>query len=158
MDGPVVSEGRGAPLETLDAWVRTWTARADETEVDRDAVLAVWRDALEAPAWEGEPAWFHGDLHEGNLIVRERRLRAVIDWGTAGRGDPATDLNAVWGYLPVAVADLYRETVGLDEAAYRRGRGFALAPAISGLTYYRDTAPHFSAAGLATVRALVASL
>ena len=158
MDGPVVPEGRGAPLWTLDAWVRTWTARADESEVDRDAVLAVWRDALEAPEWAGEPTWFHGDLHEGNLLVRDQRLSAVIDWGTAGRGDPATDLNAMWGYLPLTVAALYRETVGLDEAAYRRARGFALAPAISGWTYYRETAPHLSAAGLATVRALVASL
>ncbi len=158
MDGPVAAEGRGAPLAALDAWVRTWTARADTTEVDPDAVLAVWGDALEAPAWDGEPAWFHGDLHEGNLLVRDGRLRAVIDWGTAGRGDPAVELNAMWGSLPAPVTQLYRDTVGLDEAAYRRGRGFALAPAISGWTYYRDTAPHFSALGLATVKALVASL
>ena len=158
MDAPVAAEGRGAALATLDEWVREWTARADPTEVDRAAVLAVWRDALDAPAWAGEPRWFHGDLHEGNLLVRDGRLRAVIDWGTAGRGDPAVELNAMWGYLPSRVAGLYRETVGLDEAAYRRARGFALAPAISGWTYYRSTAPHLSALGLATVKSLVASL
>lgn len=158
MDAPVRTEGRGGPLAALDEWVRTWTARADTTEVDPDAVLAVWADALEAPAWEGEPCWFHGDLHEGNLLVRDGRLAAVIDWGTAGRGDPAVELNAMWGYVPRSVAGLYRETVGLDEAAYRRARGFALAPAISGWTYYRETAPHMSASGLATVRALIASL
>jgi hypothetical protein len=66
--------------------------------------------------------------------------------------------NAMWGYLPASVAGLYRDTVGLDEAAYRRARGYALAPAISGWTYYRDTAPHLSALGLATVKALIASL
>ena len=158
MQAPVKSEGRGAPLASLDVWVRTWTARADAGVVDPDAVLAVWRDALDAPAWDGDPVWFHGDLHEGNLLVRDGRLNAVIDWGAAGRGDPAVELNAMWGYLPAAVAALYRETVGLDEAAYRRARGFALAPAISGMTYYRDSAPHLAAFGLATVRALVASL
>ncbi len=121
-------------------------------------MLAVWADALEAPGWDGEPAWFHGDLHEGNLVVHEGRLAAVIDWGAVGRGDPAVELNAMWGYLPTTVADLYRDTVGLDEAAYRRGRGHALAPAISGWTYYRDTAPHLSAQSLATVKALIASL
>ena len=62
------------------------------------------------------------------------------------------------GYLPAPVADLYQATVVLDEAAYRRARGFALAPAISGLTYYRDTAPHLAALGLETVRSLIASL
>lgn len=158
MSGPVKSQGRGAPLASLDEWVRTWTARADTSEVDPQAVLAVWRDALDAPAWDGEAAWFHGDLHEGNLLVRDGRLSAVIDWGAAGRGDPAVELNAMWGYLPASVAELYRRTVDLDEAAYRRARGFALAPAISGWTYYRDTAPHLSALGLVKVKALIASL
>ncbi len=158
MDAPVKSEGRGAPLSSLDDWVRTWTTRADSTEVDPAAVLAVWRDALEAPAWDGEPVWFHGDLHEGNLLVRDGRLSAVIDWGAAGRGDPAIELNAMWGYLPASAAQLYRTTVGLDEAAYRRARGFALAPAISGWTYYKGTAPRLSALGLATVKSLIASL
>lgn len=158
LDGPVTTEGRGGPLAAMDEWVRRWTARADPTEVSRDAVLAVWDDALAAPTYDGEPRWFHGDLHEGNLLVRDGALAAVIDWGCAGRGDPAIELNAMWGSLSPSVAGLYRETVGLDEAAYRRARGFALAPAISGWTYYRDTAPHMSQLGLRTVRQLIASM
>lgn len=158
MDAPTKTEGRGGPLASLDEWVRTWTARADRDEVDPQAVLAVWRDALDAPAWDGEPSWFHGDLHDGNVLVRDGRLAAVIDWGTTGRGDPAVELNAMWGYLPASVGELYRAAVGLDEAAYRRGRGFALAPAISGWTYYRDTAPRLAANNLATVKALIASM
>ncbi|CAM3523596.1 aminoglycoside phosphotransferase family protein [Nocardioides zeicaulis] len=158
MDAPVVDQGRGAPLESMDDWVRQWAARADPAEVSHEAVLAVWEDALAAPAWDGGPCWFHGDLHQGNLLVRDGRLAAVIDWGCAGRGDPAIELNAMWGDLPRSVADLYRTSVGLDEAAYRRGRGFALAPSISGFTYYRDTSPRMSQLGLRTVRQLVASL
>lgn len=158
MDGPVATDGRGAPLASMDEWVRRWTARADPAEVSHDAVLAVWEDALAAPAYDGEPRWFHGDLHEGNLLVRDGRLAAVIDWGCAGRGDPAIELNAMWGDLPRAAAEPYREATGLDEAAYRRGRGFALAPAISGFTYYRETSPRMSGLGLRTVRQLVASL
>ncbi|KRF20898.1 hypothetical protein ASG90_00250 [Nocardioides sp. Soil797] len=138
--------------------MRTWTARVDPAEVDPSAVLAVWEDALEAPVWEGEPAWFHGDLHDGNLLVRDGRLAAVIDWGAAGRGDPAVELNAMWGYLPFTVAETYRTAVGLDEGAYRRGRGFALAPSISATTYYRATDPKTAIESLATVRQLVASL
>ena len=158
MGGPAKTEGRGAPLPSLDGWVREWTAKADESEVSRDAVLAVWADALDAPAYDDEPRWFHGDLHDGNLLVRDRRLAAVIDWGAAGRGDPAIELNAMWGYVPASVADLYRDAVGLDEAAYRRARGFALAPAISASTYYRETAPEIAVSALGTVRRLIASL
>ncbi len=64
----------------------------------------------------------------------------------------------MWGDLPRAAAEPYREATGLDEAAYRRGRGFALAPAISGFTYYRETSPRMSGLGLRTVRQLVTSL
>lgn len=158
MGAPVKTQGRGAPLPALDEWVRTWTARADTSQIDPSAVLAVWEDALSAPAWEGEPAWFHADLHDGNLLVRDGLLAAVIDWGTAGRGDPAVELNAMWGYVPTEGAALYREAVGLDEAAYRRGRGFALAPSISAFTYYRDTDPTTSRESLETVRQLIDSL
>ena len=158
MGGPVKTEGRGAPLPSLDPWVQEWTARADPAEVSRDAVLAVWADALAAPAYDGEARWFHGDLHEGNLLVRDGRLAAVIDWGAAGRGDPAIELNAMWGYLPEPVADLYRTEVGLDEAAYRRARGFALAPSISASTYYRETAPWIAEGSLVTVTRLLASM
>ena len=158
MDGPVTTEGRGAPLSALDAWVREWTARADPALVSRDAVMAVWEDALAAPAYDGEPRWFHADLHEGNLLVRDGALAAVIDWGAAGRGDPAIELNAMWGYVPESVADLYRAEAGLDEAAYRRARGFALAPSISALTYYRTTAPWIADGSLVTVNRLIASL
>ncbi|USQ79268.1 aminoglycoside phosphotransferase family protein [Ornithinimicrobium faecis] len=158
MDGPVSTSGRGAPVAAVEAWVREWTDRADSALVSRDAVLAVLEDALAAPPYEGEPVWFHGDLHEGNLLVRDGHLAAVIDWGTAGRGDPAIELNAMWGYLPEQVSDLYREALGLDEAAYRRARGFALAPAISGMTYYRDTAPQLAGPNLRTVQRLTASL
>lgn len=158
MDGPVTTEGRGGPLTALDDWVREWTGRADPAGISRDAVLAVWADALDAPAYDGEPRWFHGDLHEGNLLVRDGRLAAVIDWGCAGRGDPAIELNAMWGYVPTSAAQVYRDAVGLDEAAYRRARGYALAPAISGWTYYRDTAPEISRGALETVERLIASL
>lgn len=158
LDGPVSTTGRGAPVAAIADEIREWTARADESLVSRSAVLAVLQDALDAPPHDGPPVWFHGDLHEGNLLVRDGRLAAVIDWGTAGRGDPAIELNAMWGYLPEQVSSLYREAVGLDEAAYRRARGYALAPAINGMTYYRDTAPHLARSNLRTVQRLVDSL
>lgn len=158
LDGPVRTSGRGAPVAAVETAVREWTARADPSLISRDAALAVLEDALAAPPYEGEPVWFHGDLHEGNLLVRDGRLVAVIDWGTAGRGDPAIELNAMWGYLPEAVSDLYRQEVGLGEDAYRRARGFALAPAINGMTYYRDTASHLAQLNLRTVQRLIASL
>lgn len=38
------------------------------------------------------PALLHGDYWPGNLLWREGRLAAVIDWEDAARGDPLMDL------------------------------------------------------------------
>ena len=56
---------------------------------------AVWEDAL-AAAWTRSPVWFHGDVADGNLLVRDGRLAAVIDFGTSGVGDPACDPVIAW--------------------------------------------------------------
>jgi len=53
--------------------------------LDAPAALAVWESAQATPAWNGAPTWFHGDLTDGNLLVHDGRLCAVLDWGTFGR-------------------------------------------------------------------------
>ena len=58
--------------------------------IPREAVLEIWTDAV-AAEWHGEPVWFHGDVAEGNLLLSDGRLAAVIDFGTCGVGDPACD-------------------------------------------------------------------
>jgi aminoglycoside phosphotransferase (APT) family kinase protein len=53
--------------------------------IDADAATAAWERALQAPAWSGLPVWIHGGLLRPNLLVRDGRLRAVIDFGAVGR-------------------------------------------------------------------------
>lgn len=59
-------------------------------EVDSHAALELW-DAARATRWQGRPGWVHGDVAVGNLLVREGRLSAVIDFGSRGSATrPAT--------------------------------------------------------------------
>ena len=44
--------------------------------------------------------WVHGDLHPGNLLVRNGTLAGVLDFGSLGVGDPAVDLMAAWTVGP----------------------------------------------------------
>lgn len=46
-----------------------------------------------APATEAAAVLVHGDFRNGNLIVGEEGLRAVLDWELAHIGDPMEDLG-----------------------------------------------------------------
>jgi aminoglycoside phosphotransferase (APT) family kinase protein len=58
----------------------------------------IWKTALDA-RWDGVESWFHGDVAEGNLLLNDGQLAAVIDFGTCGVGDPAGDLAIAWTLL-----------------------------------------------------------
>ena len=88
---------RGGPLEIYAGE----TLRAVDTlggAVPRVAALAVWEAAM-ATTWRADPVWVHGDVAAGNLLVRDGRLAAVIDFGSSGVGDPACDTVIAWTLL-----------------------------------------------------------
>jgi aminoglycoside phosphotransferase (APT) family kinase protein len=119
---------RGGPLATYEAE----TLQAVETlggEIPRDAVLRTWEDAM-STTWERAPVWVHGDVSSGNLLVRDGRLAAVLDFGSSGVGDPACDVVIAWTFLDDAGRDAFRAALGLDAATWSRGRGWALWKAL----------------------------
>jgi aminoglycoside phosphotransferase (APT) family kinase protein len=134
---------RGLPLLTQDDAAR---AALDELEgeIDVAAATAAWETALDTPDWPGPPTWVHGDLLPGNLLVREQRLTGVLDFGLVGVGDPACDLIAAWGVLPSRARGMLREELGVDDATWARGRGWALSLGLIALPYYKDTNPGFA--------------
>ncbi|MEV4147617.1 aminoglycoside phosphotransferase family protein [Amycolatopsis sp. NPDC049691] len=138
---------RGQPLSTVDAPTRRAIAELCRTDepFDAAAALAAWAEALEAPQWTGEPSWVHADLMPSNLLLRDGRLSGVLDWATAGVGDPACDLIPAWNLLTAATRHTFREAVGADDATWARGRGRALSMAVIQLPYYRHTNPVISA-------------
>jgi aminoglycoside phosphotransferase (APT) family kinase protein len=97
--------------------------------VDRDGALRVWERAV-ASAFEGPPVWFHGDVAAGNLLLREGRLAAVIDFGTSGVGDPACDVVIAWTLLRGEARQGFREALGADGGVWARGAGWALWKAL----------------------------
>jgi aminoglycoside phosphotransferase (APT) family kinase protein len=135
---------RGGPLASLDASTRAAIEALryiPEEGVDCDAVTAVWEDALRTPAWDGKPVWLHADLMPGNLLVDGGRLASVIDFGCTGTGDPACDLFPAWNLLPTDAREVFRATLGVDDATWNRGRGRTLSQALIALPYYRRSNP-----------------
>ncbi|MFI5589739.1 aminoglycoside phosphotransferase family protein [Amycolatopsis sp. NPDC051758] len=94
--------------------------------IDVGAVAAVWEAARAAPPWDGPPVWIHGDPAPANLLARDGRLSAVIDFGTMAVGDPACDLIAAWSVLSPAGRRVFRAALDIDDATWARGRAWGL--------------------------------
>jgi aminoglycoside phosphotransferase (APT) family kinase protein len=141
--GPVPSAanyGRGAPLATRDRRVRECIAQLRDT-TDTDAATAAWELDLRAPVWSGPPAWIHGDLSPGNLLVRDGQLAGVIDFGGLGVGDPGCELSVAWMMFDDEVREVFRDALSVDHATWQRGRGWALSIALMYIPYYRESNP-----------------
>jgi aminoglycoside phosphotransferase (APT) family kinase protein len=115
---------RGGRLSVYGAEARRSIAEL-KGEVDAVAASEVMDLAL-ASAWDRPPAWVHGDVSDGNLLVKDGRLCAVIDFGCAGVGDPACDLVIAWTFLDARSRGAFRDGVPLDAATWQRARGWAL--------------------------------
>lgn len=66
--------------------------------MDATAARRVWEEARAAPTYAGPAGWVHGDL-EGNCLLDAGRPSGSVDWGSAGVGDPAVDVQVVWSPL-----------------------------------------------------------
>jgi aminoglycoside phosphotransferase (APT) family kinase protein len=119
---------RGGLLATYDAETRAAIATLGD-RIDGAAATAMWEAALAAP-WTSPPVWVHGDVAPGNLLVREGRLAAVIDFGCCAVGDPACDLVIAWTFLDAPARAAFRAALQLDAACWTRAKGWALWKAL----------------------------
>ncbi len=128
---------RGVPLATRDAAVQERLRHLSERR-EVAGLAEAWRDALDAPVWDGPPIWLHGDLHPGNLLLTPDRsgLAAVVDFGDVTAGDPATDLATAWLTFDPDARAVFRDELTrrspsalpalADDATWRRARGWAV--------------------------------
>ena len=122
---------RGVPLsERTEAFEGRFAASERLHGVLAPALRRRWKAALAAPI-DLPRTWFHGDLHGRNVLVRDGRFAAVIDWGDMAGGDPACDLAAVWMLLPQRSARrLAMAAYPASEATWTRARGWAALMAV----------------------------
>jgi len=135
---------RGVPLAERDGATRA-AIDALEGMVNSGAAMRAWEAALQTPEWPGPPLWIHGDLLPGNLLARQERLSAVIDFGCLTVGDPACDVMAAWTYLTAETRQTFRTALGVDDDTWARGRGWALSFGLIALPYYRESNPILAA-------------
>ncbi|MBN8580498.1 MAG: aminoglycoside phosphotransferase family protein [Anaerolineae bacterium] len=155
-DAPLAVEHglRGAPLSTRDEDTRE-AISALKDKIDSTLAIKIWEEAIQAPEWDKEPVWFHGDLLPGNLLVKNGRLHAVIDFNGLGAGDPACDLMLAWALFSGESREMFRNALGVDAATWARGRGHALSQAVIFIPYYWNTNPIGVANAMRTVNEIL---
>ena len=130
---------RGGPLQRRDESVRRALAES-VTLTDTARLARIWVRCLQAPR-DAADVWIHADLMPGNLLVRDGRLAGVIDVEDVCVGDPAVDLMPAWNLMTPGPRQVYRRALGVSDATWERGRGWAIVQAIVALPYYVDTNP-----------------
>jgi aminoglycoside phosphotransferase (APT) family kinase protein len=154
---PALRSYRAEPLAGIDADIREYAEQCRALpgwELDIDEVLAVWDAAMAAGADPPSEAahWLHGDLLAENLLVREGRLAAVLDFGALAVGDPTVDLVAAWELLGPEARSAFRAGSGVDDHTWLLGRAWALAIAVMTFPYYWESMPERCAARLVMAR------
>lgn len=128
----------GAELARLHATVTSFpgdpSLLTTPATSDPSALLSIARLPLPARRWiersldhlrdvvEPPPGvrFMHADVRTGNTILREGRFAALIDWGSAGWGDPVLEFSALWLWAVPYALEGYRSVAPLDETAVGR--------------------------------------
>jgi aminoglycoside phosphotransferase (APT) family kinase protein len=145
---------RVRPLAERDQATRAAIAAAGGV-FDAAAITRLWDEALSAPGWDRPPVWVHGDFHTGNLLTRDGRLSAVIDFERLGVGDPACDLMVAFTLMSARGRAVFRDTLDVDDATWTRGRGWTLAGGLIAYASYAAVNPRVAAQ---TTRQITAAL
>lgn len=98
-------------------------------KIDTDHATEIWETALNT-SWQGTPVWVHGDISAGNLLVKNGKLCAVIDFGQLSVGDPACDLAITWTLFAGDSRKIFREMLALDKGTWFREQAWALWKAL----------------------------
>ena len=163
---PALTWYRGRPLASMDGAMREYLRDSQhlvghpDLDVDLEQVASAWTRIIRMPQAQRvvEPRWYHGDLNAENLLVRDGRLVAVLDFGGLSVGDPTVDLVVAWQLLDPAARATFREALAPDDDTWVLAAGWALVLSVMGLPYYWDTMRDRCLRGLYTGREALADL
>jgi aminoglycoside phosphotransferase (APT) family kinase protein len=124
------------------------------SQLDLDALEQMWLAALALPEPAEPHVWLHGDLKPANLLVRNGKLHAIIDFGSLSVGFPEGEHTTQWEMPPQARL-AYRNALDIDDQTWARVRARAIAGSLVGILYYWHAWPSFAAQSQAHLQAIL---
>ena len=96
-----------------------------EDIIDSKKAVSVMEEAINSK-WEREPVWIHGDLATPNILIKDNKVNAIIDFGGMAIGDPACDLVLYWNFFEGKSQSIFKSELNLDKDTWDRAKGWAL--------------------------------
>lgn len=96
---------------------------------DTNSLENIWKKCLKSK-YTNKPVWIHGDIAVGNLLIKDGRLSAVIDFGILGTGDPACDYVMAWTFFSNKSREIFKSHLNCDEETFERAKGWVLWKAL----------------------------
>ncbi|MDR0525415.1 MAG: aminoglycoside phosphotransferase family protein [Spirochaetaceae bacterium] len=142
------------PLADLNA-VTLSALEESKNEISYKRTVSLWERLRETPAWDNKPVWIHGDLLKPNILIKADRLAGIVDFGSAGIGDPAFDIIPAWTIFDSDRRRLFQEAVNVCPAVWNRACAYALHQAALIIPYYRKTNKPFAEQAIQTIREIL---
>jgi len=131
---------RGLSLKTQNDAVMKAISNLTELH-DPKTLESLWKNFLQTPEWNKSAVWVHADLLPSNLIIKDNKLHAVIDFGLSGVGDPACDLIPAWGLFDKPSRNTFKKNLNVCKDTWNRGKGWAFSIALIIIPYYHRSNP-----------------
>jgi aminoglycoside phosphotransferase (APT) family kinase protein len=123
---------RGVPLQKRATVIEQRIHRLEnKTNLITKTIKNIWQRALNTPI-DIRAKWLHGDLHPGNILVKQGIIVGIIDWGDITSGDIATDLACIW--MLFSDRSARQEAIAqysMSEQTLQRAKGWAIYFAIT---------------------------
>lgn len=127
---------RGDHLSVYDTGARQQIAQLADI-IDTKTAINLWEQACKT-RWGKSPVWIHGDFAIGNMLLKDNKLSAIIDFGGMAVGDPACDLAIAWTFFQGKERTLFMQEMTLNEDTWLRAKGWALWKATYELCQLQD--------------------
>jgi len=127
---------RGCPLDVYNDNHKE-NLNKIQNQINTKKALDIWQESLDSK-WHKDPVWIHGDLAVGNILIKNKKINAIIDFGGMAIGDPACDLVLYWNFFNEESRSIFKSNLNLDQETWSRARGWAIWKACYELTQITD--------------------
>ncbi|MHB9295725.1 hypothetical protein PilKf_01473 [Pillotina sp. SPG140] len=126
-----------------------------KNEIDYKKTIKIWNFLVNTPVWDNEPVWIHADLLKSNVLIKDNHISGIIDFGSAGVGDPAFDIIPAWSLFSLENRIIFKKKLNINNILWNRACAYALHQAAIGIPYYRESNKSFVKQSVYTINEII---